>query len=152
MPTFVPIPGSSRRLQPNSRPAGRPDRSEPTRVTIRVRSKGDLAELEAEAYELGATPIAQRTYLTPPELEAPYGSSPEDLDAVEAYGREHDLTATHRSALERTVTLSGKLGDVLAAFPADVGIYHSPMGTYRGRVGTVGIPSELGGCRSRTRR
>jgi kumamolisin len=39
--------------------------------------------------------------------------------------------------------LKGKLGDLLSAFQADVGLYHHAMGTYRGRKGEIALPVEL---------
>jgi len=143
MPGFIPIKGSRRELQHNSRAAGAADLADPTRVTIRLRSKGDLDALDAKVRELAGTPLAEREYLTHAELEQHYGAAQADLDKVEAYGRQHDLVVVHRSALERTVTLSGRLGNVLAAFPADVRLYHSPMGTYRGRTGHISLPEDL---------
>src|SRR6185312_7902303 len=49
----------------------------------------------------------------------------------------------HRSAAARTIELRGKLADLLAAFHADVGMYHHSMGTYRGRQGEITVPQEL---------
>lgn len=143
MPRFVPISGSHRKLPANSRPAGSADLSQPTNVTIRLKSKGDLAALEKKVEELSNTPLADRKYLTHADLDHLYGAASSDLDKVEAYAQEHDLAVVHRSSLERTVTLRGRLGDVLSAFPADVRMYHSPMGTYRGRTGHVSLPQEL---------
>ncbi len=51
----------------------------------------------------------------------------------------------HRSTLERSIVLKGKLGDFLAAFPADLQMYHHAGGTYRGRRGVISIPEELSG-------
>jgi len=143
MPGFIPIAGSQRELQHASRSAGSADLAAPTRVTVRLRSKGDLAALTAKVQELAATPLAEREYLTHADLERLYGATQDDLDKVEDYGRRHDLVVVHRSALERAVTLSGRLGNVLAAFPADVRLYHSPMGTYRGRTGHISLPDDL---------
>ncbi len=49
----------------------------------------------------------------------------------------------HRSAAERSVVLKGKLGDLLAAFHADVQLYHHATGSYRGRRGEITLPEEL---------
>jgi len=49
----------------------------------------------------------------------------------------------NRSAAERSVVLKGKLGDLLAAFHADVQIYSHANGSYRGRRGEITLPEEL---------
>ena len=55
----------------------------------------------------------------------------------------HNLMVVHRSAAERSIVIKGRLGDLLAAFPADVAIYHHASGNYRGRQGEILIPQEL---------
>jgi kumamolisin len=143
MAVYVPLPGSKRALLPNSRPAGPIDPSEIASVTVRVRSAGNPAALAQKAYELANTPMASRQYLTHEELEQQHGAKQEDLDAIEHFAQQHDLTVVHRSAAERSVVLQGKLGDLLAAFHADVQLYHHATGTYRGRRGEITLPQEL---------
>src|ERR1700730_4044713 len=143
MAIYVPLPGSKRVLLPNSRAAGPIDPSAIASVTVRVRSAGDPESLAKKAYELASTPMAERKYLTHEELEKQHGAAQEDLDTIEHFAQEHDLTVVHRSAAERSVVLKGKLGDLLAAFHADVQIYHHATGTYRGRRGEIMLPEEL---------
>lgn len=132
MASYVPLPGSRRTVLPNSRPAGPIDPSEIASLTVRVRSVGDPKKLIKKTYDLAVSPLTKRTYLTHAELEKRHGASKEDLDKVEQFAQEHDLMVVHRSAAERSVVLKGKLGDLLAAFHADVQMYHHAMGTYRG--------------------
>jgi kumamolisin len=145
MTSYVSLPGSERTLLPNSRIAGPIDSSEIASLTVRVRSAGDPKDLAKKAYELAATPLAQRTYMTHEELEGQYGAKPDDLDKIEHFAQEHNLTVVHRSAAERCVVLRGALRDLLAAFPADVQMYHHATGTYRGRKGEIRVPQELSG-------
>jgi kumamolisin len=112
-------------------------------VTVRVRSAGDPEALAKKAYDLANTPMAERKYLTHQELEEQHGASQEDLDKIEHFAQEHDLMVVHRSAAERSLVLKGKLGDLLAAFRADVQLYHHGTGTYRGRRGEIMLPEEL---------
>jgi kumamolisin len=130
-------------LLPNSRPAGAVDPSEIASVTVRVRSSGDVANLEKRVYEQGSLPLADRKYLTRAELSAHHGATKEDLDKIEQFAQQHDLFVAHRSATERSIVLKGKLADLLAAFHADVQIYHHSTGTYRGRKGEITIPQDL---------
>jgi kumamolisin len=143
MTVYVPLPGSQRVLLPNSRPVGPVDPSEIASLTVRVRSAGDPKALVRKAYELASTPMAERKYLTHDELTKQHGATQEDLDAIEHFAHEHDLMVAHRSAAERAVVLSGKLGDLLAAFRADVQNYHHGSGAYRGRKGEIMLPQEL---------
>lgn len=145
MADFVSLPGSKRTPLSNSRLAGPVDRSEPATLTVRVRSIGDLEQLEKSVYEESARPLAERKYLTREQLAQRYGADPHDLDQIEEYAHEHDLVVVHRSAAERSVVLKGKLGDLLDAFPADVQIYHHAAGSYRGRRGEIRIPPHLSG-------
>ena len=142
---YVALPGSNRQLLPDSRPAGPVDPSEIADLTIHVRSKGDLEALERQVSEDAKRPVSERRYLTHDELASQYGASKEDLDKLEAYARQYDLVVLHRSAAERSLVLQGTLGDLRAAFPANVQIYHHAAGTYRGRTGEISVPEELSG-------
>ena len=137
MRSYVTLPGSHRTPMPKSRLAGPVNKSEVTSVTVRVRSSGDPDALVKNAYELAKKPLGERSYLTHAELEKQYGARQEDLDKVEHFAQAHNLTVVHRSAAERSLVLRGTLGDLLAAFPADVQIYHHGSGTYRGRSGQI---------------
>jgi kumamolisin len=145
MSVYVPLNGSKRELLPNSRAAGPVDPLEVVSLTIRVRSVGDPAQLAEQAHELGRTPVAERRYLTHAELAQQHGAAEADLDAIAEFARRHKLVVVRRSAVERSVVVKGQLGDLLAAFHADVGMYHHSTGTYRGRQGEIAIPRELTG-------
>ncbi|HST53816.1 MAG TPA: S53 family peptidase [Pyrinomonadaceae bacterium] len=145
MATYVPLPKSKRTLLPNSRSAGPVDKSEIASLTVHVRSTGDLAELEKRVYEQSKLPLEQRSYLSREEFAQQYGASAADLDLVEELAHEHDLMVVHRDAAERSIVLRGSMGDLLAAFPAYVQMYHHASGTYRGRQGEILIPAYLQG-------
>ncbi|RQY49127.1 peptidase S53 propeptide [Burkholderia stagnalis] len=143
MSSYVTLPGSQKNLLPDSRPAGPVDPSTIASVTVRIRSAGVPDDLVQKAYELATTRLESRNYLTHEELANQYGATKEDLDKIEDFAQQHDLTVVHRSAAERTIVLNGKLGDLLGAFHADVQMYHHAAGTYRGRRGEISLPQEL---------
>ena len=145
MSKYVPLPGSQRRLLPNSRPAGPIDKTQIASLTIRVRAKTDNANLEAWIENQASKPLTKRSYLTHEELEAKYGASAEDLDAVERLAQKHDLVVVHRNSRERAIVVRGTLGNLLDAFPARLRMYHHASGQYRGREGEIHIPQELEG-------
>jgi kumamolisin len=142
---YVVLAGSNRALLPGSTPVGPVDTSEIASLTVRVRSQGDLEALARTTYDEAGKPLSQRTYLSHEEFASQYGASKEDLDAIEAVAQRHDLMVVHRSGAERSVVLRGRLADLLAAFPADLHLYHHPTGVYRGRQGEISVPVELGG-------
>jgi kumamolisin len=144
MTTFMALARSAHSLLPNSQPAGPIDLSEGAGVTVFVRSKGDLAALEARAREEARKPPGDRSYLSREEVAEQYGASESDMDLLEQYAKEHGLTTESRSA-ERSMVLRGTLGNLLAAFPADVQLYNHPGGDYRGRQGEILIPEQLSG-------
>src|SRR5579864_6292839 len=142
---YVPLPGSTRSLLPDSRPAGPVDRSQLDDLTIRVRSMGKPEELAKRVYEESKKPLAQRQYLSRADLASTQGANAADLDRIEQFANQHNLVVVHRSAAERSIVLKGTVGDLLKAFPADVQMYHHASGTYRGRRGDSQIPKELDG-------
>ena len=143
--TFVPLPGSRREPLANSRPAGSVDPSEITSITVRTRAATDPARLEQSVRELYAKRLQDRVYLTKQELAKLHGARPEDLDAIERYAQRNNLVVSHRNAAERTLVLTGRLGDLLNAFHADLHMYHHASGTYRGRKGEIQVPKEFVG-------
>jgi len=139
------LPGSARQLLPDSRPAGPVDSSEIASITVRVRSAGDVGELEKRVQTQSREPLAKRKYLKREEFARKYGARAADFDLIEQTAHAHNLTVVHRSAAERTIVLRGRLGDLLNAFPADVRMYHHASGTYRGRQGEISLPENLAG-------
>jgi len=140
---YVELPGSERDLLPDSRPAGSVDPDEVTNVTIRVRSAGDVNELEKNLGKIYKQPLGQRQYLTRQELLEQHGARNSDLDAIEQFALQHNLMVSHRSTAERSLVLTGRLGDLLNAFHADVHMFHHSSGTYRGRRGAIYIPRQF---------
>jgi len=141
--SFLPLRGSRREPLPNSRPAGSIDPSEITSITVRTRSSGDAAKLDLTVRDLYDKPLKDRVYLTKQDVAKQHGARQEDLDAIERYAQLHNLVVSHRNAAERTLVLSGRLGDLLSAFHADLHMYHHASGTYRGRQGEIQVPEDL---------
>src|SRR5262249_38477198 len=121
---FVPLPGSQRHLMPNSRPAGPVNPSEIISVTVRTRPALRPTELERQIKKIYSQPISKRKYLSHEQLAKGHGARVEDIDAVEQYAQRHNLVVSHRNAAERSLVVTGKLGDLLKAFRADVHEYH----------------------------
>src|SRR6516225_5394132 len=86
------LPGSSRKLVPGARVVGPNPPQEQIQVTIRVRSRASSGDLEKAVAALGATPLRQRTYLTPAQFTARYGANQKDMEKVARFARDHHLT------------------------------------------------------------
>ena len=141
MSVYVPLGGSHRTPLPGSEPAGPVDLDEIATVTVRLRSRDDIGKLVSKAHDLGHQPLAQRRYLTHQDLANQHGATPDDLDAIEKFALEHNLTVVHRSAAARSLALRGTLHDLLNVFHTEVQMYRHPTGSYRGRrrVGNYGV-------------
>ena len=140
----APLAGSAHSLhQPH--PVGPIDTKEIASITVRTRSTGDMADLENFVRAQYARPLARRTYLSKPELAHSHGASEEDLHVVERYAQRHDLVVSDRNAAERKIVLTGTLGHLLDAFPAEAYMFQHPGGAYRGYRGAIHMPRELAG-------
>jgi kumamolisin len=140
---YVALPGSERQLVPGAQAVGPSDPTEVIEVTIRVRSRAPSGQLEALVDALGATPPAERTYLTPEQFTATYGADPAEMEQVAQFAREQQLTIVRTDLAQRTIVVSGTAQLISAAFRVQLEQYTSPRGPYRGRLGPVQIPAEL---------
>jgi len=111
-------------------------------VSIRVRRRSDAPPLP-NTLQLG--PSAQRLgpTLTRQEFAAQYGADPADLQAIEQFAKTNGLQVVESSIARRTVVLSGTVAQMNKAFAIELGQYESPHGNYRGREGSLNLPSGL---------
>jgi len=109
------------------------------------------------------TPIGQRQFLSPTQYADTYGAAQADLDAVTSFVTSHGLTVLNTHAGRRTVSISGTVAQMNAAFGIQLNRYESPRPRQRRRAaagaedkafsthvhhgydGPVNIPSELQG-------
>jgi kumamolisin len=96
-----------------------------------------------DAVELGRVPLAARRYLSRREFASRYGADPKDRALVGAFAEAHGLTVRQSSGPRRSVVLAGPADRMSAAFGTKLVRYHSAHGEYRGRKGSVQIPTEL---------
>lgn len=92
----VVLPGSERSARRGSRVVGAPDPNELIEVSVLVRPRKPLASL-ASAKELGASAPRQRQYLSREEFAATYGADPNDLNKIQAFAHDHNLTVVEVS-------------------------------------------------------
>jgi kumamolisin len=124
------VPGSAR-----TRPPGEfvsvADPREVVDVTVIVRSKygGELLP----------------GHLSREEFAVSYGAGEGDLERVESFAADHGLSVVQRDAARRSVRLSGTVAQMCDAFGVSLSTYRLENVTFRGRTGTISLPSELQG-------
>ena len=138
---FVSIPGSERRPLRGARRVGPAQHDETLEVTVRLRRKNPLPTANLEGRQVPE----QRTYLNHAELDAEHGADPAEMAQVEAFARQNGLTVVSASAGHRSVKLSGTVAQFNSAFNVVLEQWEHAGGHYRGRTGTVQIPSQLAG-------
>jgi kumamolisin len=77
-----------------------------------------------------------------------YGADPADVDKIRKFAKENNLQVLERGdeTNRRTVTLAGTAASMEKAFGVELHDYEHPNGSYRGRTGTIQIPSECASC------
>src|SRR5579875_2084367 len=133
---YVAIPGTERKLMPNSTPAGPCDPNESIAVTVVLRYRPSSRSHESLA-ELAAR--GQR--LTLDELTTRYGADPEDVRKVEEFARAHGLKASNVNLGARTLTLSGTVHAFCQAFRVDLAHYELAWVDIGGVLGRFRCPS-----------
>jgi kumamolisin len=137
------LAGSERALLPGSRVVGRADPGERLEVTLllRRRAAGAFARAAATLHRHDRA----RAMLDRREFAREFGSEPRDAALVAAVADSFGFAAVQHDEARRTVVLSGTVAQAERAFGVVLQNYECPDGTFRGRVGAVGLPRELQG-------
>jgi kumamolisin len=108
------------------------DPKEVVSLTVMVRRRN------AELPPPGSRPIPRHRFA---EL---YGADPADVEEVERFAADYNLTVGPIDLSRRSITLRGTVAHVNEAFGTQLQLFQSPGGTYRGRTGQLSIPGNLG--------
>lgn len=127
----VALPGSERKAEEGARVVGTPNLSEIIEVTVLLRRVKPIA------------PREQAEPLTREEFAAEYGADPADVERIEDFAQEHDLTVVSVDLARRSVILSGTIASMNEAFATQLKLYQYETGLYRGRTGELFIPADL---------
>ena len=128
----VAVRGSERIAPLDSNVIGVADPNAEVSVTIVVRRRTE--ELPAP----GSRPIARHKFA---EL---YGADPADVEQIEQFAAEYDLTVGEVDLSRRSIAISGTVADMNEAFGTELRVFQSPNGRYRGRTGELSVPGNLG--------
>ena len=134
MSSHITLCGSYREHPCGSVQAGRIDDSEPLQLTLILRRR-------SVAPETGA----MERHLSHEELAEFHGADPADIRAVEEFATEHQFSVVDVNAGSRSITLSGDLGSLAAAFGASMQLRHVEGRTMRTRQGDLHVPEALAG-------
>jgi len=121
---------------------GPADPHEKIEVTIFLRRGGSYPKVAL----LEALPRENQRHLSREEFTSKYGATSDDLDKVRRFAAEFGLQVKKEGRARRSVVLEGTVEVFSRAFEVRVDRYeHSTKGSYRGRTGSLTIPSELSG-------
>jgi kumamolisin len=81
--------------------------------------------------------------LTREEFVGRFGAAPADVERVEAFAADNDLTVVQVDRARRTVVLSGTVTNMNEAFATELMLFQCPQGAFRGRTGLLYIPTAL---------
>jgi kumamolisin len=129
------VAGSERAVPPGASDAGAVDPTARTSVTIVLRPREPFPAHVGH----GTQPTLSRE-----EFAARYGATPEDARVVERFALDAGLLVVEASLARRSVIVEGALGDIAAAFEAELRLFDSPAGRFRGRTGTLTVPADIG--------
>jgi kumamolisin len=137
------IAGSERQPLPGAKATGNADPSEVLEITVLLR-RGNSAELRSRAAKL-AIPDGGGEHLSREQFEQRFGASAADIATLKKFAAEKGLSVTGEYPARRTIMLSGTVAKFNAAFGVNLQTFKYAEGSYRGRVGAVGLPDELRG-------
>jgi kumamolisin len=128
----VTLSGSYRQHPSKSIAFGKPALDEIIQITLLLRRRLRAPE-----------PNDADGHLSHDQLAAWYGADPDDLLAVEAFAAEHNFSILKQHVGARTVTLSGPLGPLAAAFGTNLELRLLGNRVFRSRQGELHVPESL---------
>jgi kumamolisin len=132
----IAIPGSERAPLKGSTLVGPTDPQQLVEVSVILKRRKEL-----HLRDLGGR------HLSHDEFAATYGADPASVELVRTFAAEHNLTVVEHGdqVARRTVKVQGTVANLEKAFGATLNDYESPKGRYRGRTGSLTLPTELSG-------
>ncbi len=127
------VPGSNRTVAPGARVADPTSPDEMMEVTVRLRRKIPLPGMPQPGRRMQRDEYAKK-----------HGATDDDLNHIRDFAAHFNLSVSAESAAECLVTLKGRAGDFQEAFQVELRTHRFNNGEhYRGRVGSVKVPSEI---------
>jgi kumamolisin len=139
----ISLKGSERVVMPGARVLAPADPQERLEVSLIVRL-GACEEFNGRVAAL-ASGRAAGPCLSREEFAQRHGAQPADLAAVRAFASAQGLTIVQEHAARRTVVLQGTVAQFNAAFQVQLQQMQHDSCSYRGRTGSIALPSALDG-------
>ena len=137
------LPHSERAPLAGAKLIGPADPQEKIEVTLFLR-RGSKPGTYPDLARLGALPPSGRRHLSREEFASAHGANADDLDKVRQFAAEFGLQVKEEKQARRSVVLTGTVEAFSRAFEVKLDRYEHPTkGSYRGRTGSLTIPSEL---------
>ena len=122
---------------------GPADPQEKMEVTIFLR-RGSKPEAYPNIAQLGSLPAKERRHLSREEFAKTHAASKDDVAKIRQFAAEFGLQVKEENPARRSVVLAGTVGAFSRAFEVKLDRYEHPTkGSYRGRTGSLTIPTEL---------
>lgn len=138
------IPGSEKRRMTGARVIGPTDPRQVVEVSIYLKPHGGKAGPDVAA-RVSTRPADARVHVGREEYEREFGASGEDIARIETFARAHGLEVVAADADQRRIVVSGPSQAIAAAFGTELQEYEHPqIGRFRGRVGAISVPTEIG--------
>jgi kumamolisin len=131
--THAPVPGSNRVILRGSRALGPTNAHTTIEVLLKLRRKQELPDV----------PFRPERTITRETLAETYGASQDDIDAIVRAFAKFGLRAVHTDPATRSIRLTGTVAQMEQAFQVKLVNYAHDSGNYRGRVGSVHVPTEV---------
>ena len=137
------IPGSEKKPLAHARVTGAVDPNERIEVTVILRLRSGAGARTSKSVRKALELPARRSYLTRETFAAARGAAPDDVEKVERFAREHNLTVVEASLPKRSIRLAGTIQDLTAAFRPNLKKAKIGARTIRTRTGGLSVPREL---------
>ncbi len=141
---LVELTSSRRAPLPGARSLGPALPQEEVVVTLLLRRGSSPSDFQS-AFSAATTIFGERRILSRAEYASRHGARESDLEAVRAFAARHRLEVIEEAPSRRTVRLGGSVERLELAFGVKLARYGYANGTYRGRVGTIRLSSDLKG-------
>ena len=133
--SHVPLRGSERVPLAGARALGVVSEHEWVEVTVKVRRQAPLPEVSGRP----------QATMSRADLGRRHGASKADIDKVSEVFERYGLHVVETNAERRAVRLGGPVSAIEQAFQVKLMRYAHERGDYRGRIGAVRVPKDLGG-------
>src|SRR5713226_9586896 len=127
----VALPGTARQPLSNSQIIGIPDPHSLITVSVILRRRP------------GKEPTIEDKPVSREEFSEKYGADQADVEVIERFAADNDMTVGEVNLGRRTMVLAGTVANLAEAFGTELRLFQSPDGVFRGRVGILTVPEEI---------